>query len=425
MINYKQIANALGRAYPFAHEKTVAGKNRSLSNIDFNPTLDPYRKEWTKNWFADFSKEHRGRAMASFNILAQILRNTASRFNCVFEIETDTPSRLKSILRPLGDDSLDAIAETPALNGPYNSTWIPEYAIILEASPSGKANTSILFEGKRYTVNLQACDFGPFLERLCTLPLGCEKAILRRHYMDLIPKSLKDKYKTVTIIEDVGYRDDTGMEYYGHQAELIVDKNHVFKYLYSAFDYSTVLDDHFIEEAYRWLKDISAVIPELSVTVSSSQLYNFPRNDRHLSDKGYVMDKIRNWNILITEDTIKNCLDSFRVGEKTNIDTATLSRELYFDYTKGFTTRRIKEIELYNNLDIAKRKWILSKDWDFMHLFFISGNDDDYIKIVIDIPYNCPKSAYMKILDAHPLLKQCAQALSSHNANLSVCVVPV
>ena len=72
MIDYTKLAKALGRANTYAHEKTVAGKNRSLSNIDFNPTLDPYRKEWTKNWFADFSKEHRGRATASFDILAQI-----------------------------------------------------------------------------------------------------------------------------------------------------------------------------------------------------------------------------------------------------------------------------------------------------------------------------------------------------------------
>lgn len=435
MIDYTKLAKALGRANTYAHEKTVAGKNRSLSNIDFNPTLDPYRKEWTKNWFADFSKEHRGRAMASFNILAQILRDTASRFNCVFEIETDTPSRLKSILRPLGDDSLDAIAETPALNGPFNSTWIPEYAIILEASPSGKANTSILFEGKRYTVNLQACDFGPFLERLCTLPLGCEKAILRRHYMKLIPKSLKDKYKTVTIVEDAGLQHEKGFKYYGHLAELKMDENHIFKYAYPASEYSAGPDDHYVEETYRLLKEISAIVPDLPIIIYDTFELTSILADEFSSDTEFVMNMIHLMPKPVTEETLKRFVDKFQLAPisptgKSN-DSSALVKELYRDYTQGYTWRKIKFVEIYNNMDIAKTDWILFEAWNNLELLVVNVGQkidphfDPHFNVVVNIPYNCPNSVYLKILNAKPLLNQLAKTLSKYNTAVSVGVFPV
>ena len=165
-----------------SEDDRITGKNQSLYAEPLDKEFTPYRKEWLKNWFERFTLEHQGRANHPFAEYEDVLREAVERFKCIFKIVMDTPQRIKAEMHVLADgDTQNSVGYVQ---------WNQVYQVILEATPSGNGRVSLGFEGGVYGGSLTPQEFRELLVSMSTLPLGCEKAIIRRHYIEFLPSFL-------------------------------------------------------------------------------------------------------------------------------------------------------------------------------------------------------------------------------------------
>ena len=219
------IVNTIGSLLMSPEDDRITGKNQSLYAEPLDEVFTPYRKEWLKNWFERFTLEHQGRANHPFAEYEEMLREAVERFKWIFKIVMDTPQRIKAEMHVLAD------GDTP--NSVGYVQWNQVYQVILEATPSGNGRVSLGFEGGFYGGSLTPQEFRELLVSMTTLPLGCEKAIIRRHYIEFLPSFFKKLYKTVTITEDMGRSCHGGGEFtYGHEVVLSMDWEHDFCYAF-------------------------------------------------------------------------------------------------------------------------------------------------------------------------------------------------
>ena len=167
------IVNALGSLLMSPEDDRIPGKNQSLYAEPLDKVFTPYRKEWLRNWFERFTLEHQGRANYPFAEYEEVLREASERFKRIFEIVMDTPQRIKAKMHVLAN------GDRPNCEG--YAQWNQVYQVILEATPSGNGRVSLGFDGGVYGGSITPKEFQELLVSMTTLPLGCEKAIIRRH----------------------------------------------------------------------------------------------------------------------------------------------------------------------------------------------------------------------------------------------------
>jgi|GEM_PF-6992648 len=219
-----------------------------------------------------------------------------------------------------------------------------------------------------------------------------------------------------------------------------VDSNHVFKYSYSEDKTLTDKDKAFIDKAYQMLERFKSIIPELSVVIYKRDNHNFTLIDNNVTPSGYAMETIgRQFPLYgdhIDEEDVYNILHymclSYPVDSNNNIiDVSVYAKEICAEYKKGIAWRRIKGMEIYENLDIdnynGDLEWALYNRWASHQLCaypFFKENNDPPFNIVIGIPLDCTKDIYMKLNDAKPLIEECISTLSN-DPSIQECQVDV
>ena len=352
----------------------ITGKNQSLYAEPLDEVFTPYRKEWLKNWFERFTLEHQGMANHPFAEYEEVLREAVERFKRIFKIVMDTPQRIKAEMHVLAD------GDTPNRVGYVQ--WNQVYQVILEATPSGNGRISLGFDGGVYGGSLTPQEFQELLVSMTTLPLGCEKAIIRRHYKEFLPSYFKNLYKTVTITEDMGRSCHGNGEFtYGHEVVLSMDREH-----------------DFAREAYEGMKDIARFLPEFTIITDHADDCGTHLLGTFKSKEAQLMTEITKWDDKVSLKTVEEVMNYY------GIDREKFSSQVILDnYFREKKWREIKRQEIATNLQVNKNGWFLEDNWDELRLY-ISGPKQWRRELFVAIPFDTPKESYMKILDARNLL---------------------
>ena len=389
------IVHTLGSILMSPEDNRIPGKNQSLYAEPLDKVFTPYRKEWLKNWFERFTLEHQGRANHPYAEYEEVLREAAGRFKLIFEIVTDNPQRLKAEMHVL------AYGDRPNCEG--YTQWDQVYQVILEATPSGNGRVSLGFDGGIYGGSLTPEEFRELLVSMTTLPLGCEKAIIRRHYQEFLPPCFRNLYKTVTITESMGRSIFGDGEFtYGHEVVLSMDREHEFRYafvtqfLWRRPNYNTIHD--FAHAAYEGMKVIAGILPEFTIITSHADDCGTHLMETLQSAEARFMTRITAWNEKTTLRTVEEVMDYYA------LDRGKFSAQgILDDYLRGKKWHDIKRQEIATNLQVKKNGWFLEDDWDELRLY-ISGPKHWQRELYVAIPFDAPKASYMKILDAKNLL---------------------
>lgn len=260
--------------------------------------------------------------------------------------------------------------------------WNQVYQVILEATPSGNGRVSLGFDGGVYGGSLTPQEFQTLLVSMTTLPLGCEKAIIRRHYKEFLPSYFKNLYKTVTITEDMGRSCHGDGEFtYGHEVVLSMDREH-----------------NFARAAYEGMKDIARFLPEFTIITDHADDCGTHLLGTFKSKEAQLMTEITKWDDKVSLKTVEEVMDYYE------IDREKFSSQVILDnYLREKKWRDIKRQEIATNLQVNKNGWFLEDNWDELRLY-ISGPKQWRRELYVAIPFDTPKESYMKILDARNLL---------------------
>lgn len=398
------IVNTIGSLLMSSEDDRITGKNQSLYAEPLDKVFTPYRKEWLKNWFERFTLEHQGMANHPFAEYEDVLREAVERFKRIFKIVMDTPQRIKAEMHVLAD------GDTPNRVGYVQ--WNQVYQVILEATPSGNGRVSLGFEGGVYGGSLTPQEFRELLVSMSTLPLGCEKAIIRRHYIEFLPSFLKKLYKTVTITENMGRSCHGGGKFtYGHEVVLSMDREHDFRYafvaeyLWQKVNYNTIHD--FARAAYEGMKDIARFLPEFTIITDHADDCGTHLLGTFKSKEAQLMTKITKWDDKVSLKTVEEVMDYYKIDRE-----MFSSQVILNDYLREKKRRDIKRKEIATNLQVKKNGWFLEDNWDELRLY-ISGPKQWLRELYVAIPFDTPKESYRKILDAKDLLNDLYRQLDS------------
>ena len=389
------IVNTLGSLLMSPEDDRIPGKNQSLYAEPLDKVFTPYRKEWLKNWFKRFSLEHQGRVNHPFAEYEEVLREAAGRFKRIFKIVMDTPQRVKAEMHVLAN------GDEPNCEG--YAQWNQVYQVLLEATPSGNGRVSLGFDGGVYGGSLTPKEFQELLVSMTTLPLGCEKAVIRRHYKEFLPPYFKNLYKTVTLTESMGRSCHGNGEFtYGHEVVLSMDREHEFRYafvigyLWRRPNYDTIHD--FAHAAYEGMKAIADILPEFTIITDHADDCGTHLMGTFKSKEARLMTRITTWNENPTLKTVEEVMDSYGLDREKRS-----AQEILYDCLRGKKWHDIKWQEIATNLQVKKNGWFLEDDWDELRLY-ISGPKQWMRELYVAIPFDTPKESYMKILDAKDLL---------------------
>lgn len=398
------IVNALGSLLMSPEDDRIPGKNQSLYAEPLDKVFTPYRKEWLRNWFERFTLEHQGRANYPFAEYEEVLREASERFKRIFEIVMDTPQRIKAKMHVLAN------GDRPNCEG--YAQWNQVYQVILEATPSGNGRVSLGFDGGVYGGSITPKEFQELLVSMTTLPLGCEKAIIRRHYKEFLPSYFKNLYKTVTITEDMGRSCHGDGEFtYGHEVVLTMDREHDFRYafvthyLWRKPNYNAI--HGFAHAAYEGMMGIAGILLEFTIITDHADDCGTHLMGTFKSKEAQLMTRITNWDEKVTLESAEEVMDYYKIDrEKFS------SQVILNDYLREKKWRDIKRKEIATNLQVKKNGWFIEDNWDELRLY-ISGPKQWRRELYVAIPFDTPKESYMKILDARNLLDGLYRQLDS------------
>ena len=394
------IVNKLGSMLMSSEQERIQGKNQSLYAEPLDKVLNPYRKAWMKEHLAKFATRHKTGAVGKYEVYEKILDEIEKASGLIYQ------RREKNSNKIVADVYVIKHRTIPLPNG--YAQWEPQIALEISRRKDGAATISISFEGETFPLMLNPKEFKDFLERLCTLPLGCEKRILRPHYMEYLPEDLRDKYAHVTINEAMGRSSHSdGAFYYGHEVELRTNTRHKFRYAYIPeylWDYPDTYDTihNTIRSAYAAMEKLSALLPGLAIVSDHADDCGVYLTKALSSKLARLMDKISAWSEgkQVTLKVVEEVIAYF--GMDPNV---VPPKDVLADYLKGKKSRDIKITEVKSVLDPQKNGWPLITDWDEMKLY-VSGPREWRREVYVAIPYDCPKETYSKILEAKDALAE-------------------
>lgn len=384
------IIETIASAIAPPQDHRTAGENQSLYTEPIDRIFNPYRKAWMKDWLSRQAARLSGRLSASFVELSTVLREAALRYEGIFDIKLDSARRMKAEAHPLADRS------KPNVKGYVQ--WEPVFYICLDASPSGTGSVTLSFEGGIWTLAPDAEELRELLGKIATLPRGCEKAVIRRHYREFLPEGLASLYKTVTVTEGLGRSTfGDGSFTFGHEAVLRLTDGYemhfgyVAEYLWRPKNLGLIMGTaSMCLEFFRRLAD---KLPGLSVVTNHADDCGTRLTRTLPSGTGAIIERVRRWagRKKVTEDDVREVMSFY------DIESDLSPAEIALEYMKGSAWREIvrKEVEL--NLRIKENGWVLEDVWDHLKLF-VSGQRCWSRELYVAIPYDCPKDGYLAIL---------------------------
>lgn len=411
------IVQTLGSFLMGSEGEQRQGRNQSLYAEPIDKVLNPYRKEWMRRHLAEYASKHKSGDAARFETCVKHLKAAQQSMEDIFVIMDEKQDSISA--------DVYVIKHWEGPNRLGYKQWEPQISLSVSRQDDGKATVNLRFEEDCFSMVLSARGFRSLLARLSTLPVDCEKHIIRTHYREFLPEDLQDLYAKVAITEDMGNSSSGGGGYYyGHEVELKPHTHHRFQfayiseYLWNPEQYNTLFGT--IRTAYHDLERISSMLPGLAVVSDDADDCGTNLSRTLRSRRDMFMDKITSWSEgkRVTKKIVKEVMTYL------NYDTERFSPEIVLKiYRKEKKCHDLKVAEVKSVLDPQNNGWVLESKWKEMRLY-VSGERAWSREVYIAIPYDCPKETYMKILDAKTELSTFFSHIDKRDVITSVGIFP-
>ena len=392
------------------------GMNGSLYVEPYDRVLDGYRKGAFGEWFAKGPERPAPGSPCTFAEAAEVMRAASKWTPAIFSISEDTEGRL--VMK----------ADLTGRNGITNSAgytmWGPVAVLGLREGPGGEAVLEVEHEGRTSVHSVAAAGLEDWLLRMKTAPVEIEKEVLGAHFAECLPASLRSRFRSVTLTEDMGCSGFAGGDFtYGHDVELSMDGAHslVFSYIIGLLWMKGSAGNMFsnVRKAREVLGRMAPLLDGLDVVSDHANDCGTHIARTVPSGADGFMDEITRFegnDYSFSEadlEHVKTILRYHRYPVE-----GVSAEEILEEFRRGYRWRQIKAVEVRSNLRAKRRKWPVEIHWDGIRVY-TSGPHRWSREVYVKIPYDCPADRYMGILAAADDLKE-LQILLEHDDSLSV-----